>query len=165
MLRAIQLPPLEFPKNGPPQESAGPARATCCLRHTSLERGLPMARHATVDGYRPRGSPKCLTRNDGHRPTALRLPLGLQQEPAGLRSPDATKSRLSREGQLGSSGRRGLITARAGTSGCAGAPLLEALGPRLTVSRLRDGRRTPEAPGRGGAPERFATGPTSQGLK
>jgi len=124
-----------------------------------------MARHATAGGYRLRGSPDCLTRNDGHRPTVLRLPLGLQQEPAGLRSPDATKSRLSREGQLGSSGRRVLITARAGTSGCAGAPLLEALGPRLAISRLWDGERTPETPGRGGAPERLATGPTGRGLK
>ncbi len=61
------------------RDSAGPARAACCLLHQFLERGFPVARHASMGGYRLRKVPECLVGSDGHGPTTHRLPLSPQE--------------------------------------------------------------------------------------
>ena len=70
---AIQLPPLNSPRSGPPQGNAGPARATCRLRHAHLEWRISATHHAPGDGYRLRLTPECLEDNGGQRPVIHRL--------------------------------------------------------------------------------------------
>lgn len=70
----IQLPPLKFSRNGPPQNDAGPVRATCHLRHIFLQRGISSTCHAPRDGYRLRSSPKFVSSSAGDQPIIHRLP-------------------------------------------------------------------------------------------
>jgi len=57
--RAIQLPPLCSPRDGPRYHCVSGARRRRKVSHLALRRRIPSAGHAR-SGYRPRLTPKCL---------------------------------------------------------------------------------------------------------
>lgn len=73
-LRPIQLPPLNFPRDGPPQkwgfEAQEGADPHCDIRPSEGGYQPPVT---FENGYELRLTPECLLENDGHRPTIHRL--------------------------------------------------------------------------------------------
>jgi len=162
--RAIQLPPLSSPRDGPPQEQRR-AREGLLLPATYVSR-------EEIPGHPSR--PERRLRDTVDPRMSLRLMMAIGQpsadssnarrkEPAGLRSLDVTRSLLSREGQLGCS-LRSNVDRRPDQSCRWPQRFVQVLGPRLAIGRLRD-KGPHQAPERADEVFQRAIGPTDQGLK
>ena len=83
--RAIQLPPLCSPRDGPRHGRSG-ARRLRGVPHLTRRRRIPSAHHAR-SGYGPGLTPKCLVNNDSHRPVIHRLQRHPRLAPRDVRTP------------------------------------------------------------------------------
>ncbi len=84
---AIQLPPLNSPRCGPPQGPARPGETLTVLLHAHLKRRIPRPGHINpgLDGYLVELAPRSLTKFLVKGPTIHRPQQSRNAEPFGVR--------------------------------------------------------------------------------